>query len=52
MTTKTLDCVQMKNHLQEELFNSLKPKDGKDYLEKLKKSIDNSLWIKQILDGK
>lgn len=47
MITKTFDCVDMKNKIQEKLYNELQPKDSKDYIHKLKHSIENSDWIKK-----
>jgi len=49
MIIKTFDCVNLKNEIQEKLFNNLNSKDAKDYFEKLKKSINESIWIKDII---
>lgn len=48
MITKTFDCVNLKNELQEKLYNDLEPENVKDYIEKLKESINSSKWINEI----
>jgi len=48
MTTKTVNCVELKNTLQKKLYNSMNPHNTKDYIKKLKDSIDSSKWINEI----
>ena len=49
---KTFDCVSLKNELQEKLFNEINAPTEEEYIKKLKKSIDNSKWIKSIIESK
>ena len=50
--SKSFDCVLLKNELQEKLYNEINASTEKEYINELKKSIDNSKWIKSIIENK
>ena len=49
---KSFDCVSLKNELQEKLYNEINVSTEEEYIKELKKSIDNSKWIKGIIKSK
>ena len=45
---KKFDCVKMKNDIQQKIFNELKPKDIKEYVEKINNSLNDSELYKKL----
>jgi len=39
---KKFDCVKMKNEIQQKIFDEIKPKNIKEYVEKINKSLNTS----------
>jgi hypothetical protein len=45
---KKFDCVEMKNQLQEKLYNKIEPKNIKDYFDKLNKYKKEDNFYKEL----
>jgi hypothetical protein len=44
-----IDCIAMKHHIQNQIWDELKPLSTEDYFKKLQKRIDNSKFAQQII---
>lgn len=49
---KSFDCVSLKEELQEKLYNEINASSEKEYINKLKKLIESSKWVKSIIESK
>lgn len=46
---KSIDCLELKNKLQKQLFNEINVSSAKEYINKLKNSINKSEWINRFI---